>query len=479
MKVAPNAKIKTKVVVTIGPASADPEVVAGLVRAGMDIARINMSHGSRGTHERSIRLVREAARAAGRPVAVMADLQGPKLRMGDLDEPVLLQDGCTVVVAPEGRHRSDELPSAYPNLAREVAPGTRMLLADGLIELVCTGGDGVRAEFLVARGGVLHSRKGINLPGVDLDAPSITRKDLHDLNFALEQDVDYVGLSFVRRGADAKELKNHLQERACLVAKIEKAQAVERLDEILPECDAVMVARGDLGVELPFAAVPLAQKQIIQKANGYGRPVITATQMLESMTEYLGPTRAETSDVANAVLDGTDALMLSGETAVGKHPVRTVEVMVGIAAEIEGSGALQQGPHYLGHMGPVERRGASRVEHAVAASTVRSVRHLGAPAVIVITRSGFSARLVSSYRPPVPIFTVCTDAKVQRQLCGVWGVQPVVAQGQEINYQNLTDFGKGVVLESGLGKAGDPVVVTSGLPFHSPGSTNTMRIEQL
>lgn len=479
MKVAPNAKVKTKVVATIGPASTDPQVVAGLVRAGIDMARINMSHGSQRTHERSIRLVREAASAAGRPVAVMADLRGPKLRMGDLDEPVFLRDGSTVVVAPEGRHRGGELPSAYPDLAREVGPGTRMLLADGLIELVCTGGDAVRAEFQVARGGVLHSRKGINLPGVEIDTPSITPKDLRDLEFALEQDVEYVGLSFVRRAADVKECKDHLRGRACLVAKIEKAQAVDCLDEILTECDAVMVARGDLGVELPFAAVPMAQKQIIQKANGYGRPVITATQMLESMTEYPGPTRAETSDVANAVLDGTDALMLSGETAVGKHPVKTVEVMVGIAAEIEGSGAMRQGPHYLRHMGPVERRGASRVEHAVAASTVESARDLGAPAIIVITRSGFSARLVSSYRPPIPIITVCTEAKVQRQLCGVWGVEPVVVQGQEINYQNLTDFGKGVVLESGLGKAGDPVVVTSGLPFHSPGSTNTMRIEQL
>ena len=263
------------------------------------------------------------------------------------------------------------------------------------------------------------------------------------------------------------------------LSKIEKAQALDDLDGILSFSDAVMVARGDLGVELPFASVPLAQKRIIQAANGYGCPVITATQMLESMTMYPSPTRAETSDVANAILDGTDAVMLSGETAVGKYPVRTLEVMVRIATEIEDSGVLRKGPHYLDQMGPVQRRGASPREHAVAASSVRSARDLNAPAIIVITRSGFSARLVASYRAPIPIFSVCTEPKVHRQLCGVWGVRPVLADKGEITYQNLTDFGKRVVLGSGIGQTGDPVIVTSGLPFHSPGSTNTMRVEQL
>ena len=221
------------------------------------------------------------------------------------------------------------------------------------------------------------------------------------------------------------------------------------------------------------------QKRIIQAANGYGCPVITATQMLESMTSYPGPTRAETSDVANAILDGTDAVMLSGETAVGKFPARTVEVMVRIAAEIEGSGVLAEGPHYLSQMGPVQRRGASLREHAVAASSVRSARDLDSPAIIVITRSGFSARLVASYRPVTPIFSVCTEPRVHRQLAGVWGVRPVLAEHGEITYENLTELGKQVVLESGRGKPGDPVIVTSGLPFHRPGSTNTMRVEQL
>ncbi len=471
--------IRTKVIATIGPASAKPEVMVGLVRAGIDVARINMSHGDHDFHEHSIRLVREAAQTVGRPVAILVDLQGPKIRIGDLAEPVMLHDGSRVTIAPEGLHSPGELPTTYVPLAREVGPGTHILLDDGLLELVCVDTEGGRAHFEVLRGGMLGSRKGINLPGVNLNTPAVTRKDLEDLEFAESMEAEFVGLSFVQNVDDVRVLKAHMKRRTWLVAKIERSRAVEELDGILEQSDAVMVARGDLGVELPYASVPLVQKQIIQSANGYGCPVITATQMLESMTSYPTPTRAETSDVANAILDGTDAVMLSGETAVGKYPARTVEVMVRIAAEIEGSGVLAEGPHYLAQMGPVQRRGASLREHAVAASSVRSARDLDAPAIIVITRSGFSARLVASYRPVTPIFSVCTEPRVYHQLCGVWGVRPVLAHHGEITYETLTELGKRVVLESGRGKMGDPVVVTSGLPFHRRGSTNTMRVERL
>ena len=471
--------IRTKVIATIGPASAKPDVMIGLVRAGINVARINMSHGDYRFHEHSIRLAREAADTVGRPVAILVDLQGPKVRIGELAEPVRLEDGGIVTIAPEGLNAPGELPTTYMPLAREVSPGTRILLDDGLLELVCLETDGGRAHFEVLRGGLLGSRKGINLPGVDLNTPAVTRKDRKDLEFALAMDAEYVGLSFVQSVDDVRVLRAHLRGRAWLVAKIERASAVEHLEGILEYSDAVMVARGDLGVELPYAKVPLVQKRIIQAANGYGCPVITATQMLESMTAYPSPTRAETSDVANAILDGTDAVMLSGETAVGKYPARTVEVMVRIAEEIEGSGVLVEGPHYLAEMGPIQRRGASLREHAVAASSVRSARDLDAPAIIVITRSGFSARLVASYRPATPIFSVCTETRVYRQLSGVWGVRPVLAEHGEITYENLTELGKRVVLDSGRGKAGDPVIVTSGLPFHRRGSTNTMRVEQL
>ena len=471
--------IRTKVIATIGPASARPDVMIGLVRAGINVARINMSHGDYRFHEHSIRLAREAAETVGRPVAILVDLQGPKVRIGELAEPVQLEDGSVVTIAPEGLNGPGELPTSYVPLAREVSPGTHILLDDGQLELVCLETDGGRAHFEVLRGGLLGSRKGINLPGVDLNTPAVTRKDRKDLEFALAMDAEYVGLSFVQSVDDVRVLRAHLKGRAWLVAKIERASAVEHLDGILEYSDAVMVARGDLGVELPYAKVPLVQKRIIQAANGYGCPVITATQMLESMTAYPSPTRAETSDVANAILDGTDAVMLSGETAVGKYPARTVEVMVRIAEEIEGSGVLVEGPHYLAEMGPIQRRGASLREHAVAASSVRSARDLDAPAIIVITRSGFSARLVASYRPATPIFSVCTETRVYRQLSGVWGVRPVLAEHGEITYENLTELGKRVVLDSGRGKAGDPVIVTSGLPFHRRGSTNTMRVEQL
>ncbi len=471
--------IRTKVIATIGPASARPDVMIGLVRAGINVARINMSHGDYRFHEHSIRLAREAAETVSRPVAILVDLQGPKVRIGELAEPVQLEDGSVVTIAPEGLNAPGELPTSYVPLAREVSPGTHILLDDGQLELVCLETDGGRAHFEVLRGGLLGSRKGINLPGVDLNTPAVTRKDRKDLEFALAMDAEYVGLSFVQSVDDVRVLRAHLRGRAWLVAKIERASAVEHLEGILEYSDAVMVARGDLGVELPYAKVPLVQKRIIQAANGYGCPVITATQMLESMTSYPSPTRAETSDVANAILDGTDAVMLSGETAVGKYPARTVEVMVRIAEEIEGSGVLVEGPHYLAEMGPIQRRGASLREHAVAASSVRSARDLDAPAIIVITRSGFSARLVASYRPATPIFSVCTEKRVYRQLSGVWGVRPVLAEHGEITYENLTELGKRVVLDSGRGKAGDPVIVTSGLPFHRRGSTNTMRVEQL
>ncbi len=471
--------IRTKVIATIGPASAAPETIEAMVRAGMDIARINMSHGNYEFHDRSIRLVREAGKRVGKPIAILVDLQGPKIRIGYLPEPVLLRPGAEITIVPEGQHMRDELPTTYMDLAKEVEAGTQVLLDDGLLEIECIGVDGIRSHYRVIRGGILNSKKGINLPGVEVKTPSMTEKDHRDLDFALERNVEFIGLSFVRRAVDVTQLQTLLKGRAWLVAKIEKAQALEELDGILAEADVVMVARGDLGVELPFEQVPLAQKRIIQRANSYGRPVITATQMLEAMTEYPRPTRAEASDVANAILDGTDAVMLSGETAAGKFPLKAVEAMVRISEEIEGSGVLEMGPRYLRPWELEDRKGASAREHAVASSTVDSSRKLDCPAIIVITRGGFAARLVSSYRPPMPIFAVCTDPKVVRQMCGVWGIRPVLAEGQEVSYESLTNLGKEAVLAAGVGERGDTIVVTAGFPFHHSGSTNTMRVEQL
>ena len=471
--------LRTKIVCTLGPASATPEVIGALVASGLDMARINMSHGSHEAHARAIALVREAALAAGRPVAVLADLAGPKIRVGDLPKPLELTPGQRVVLAPEGTQTGAEIPTTYHDLALDLKPGNQVLLDDGLLELEALPSAGDRAVLMVVRGGLLHSRKGINLPGVSVRAPSLTPKDERDLDFALACGVEYIGLSFVRRADDVVALKERVQRRALVIAKIEMVRALAAIEEILAESDGVMVARGDLGVELPFEQVPLAQKKIIQLANFFGRPVITATQMLESMIEHPRPTRAEASDAANAVLDGTDALMLSGETATGRYPVQAVEALVRIAREIERSGVLERGPRYLTAPTDGARAGATPREHAIASATVYAARQLGAPAILVITRSGFSARLVSSYRPAIPVFAICNDPSTFRQLAAVWGVHPVLWTEPEVSYESLTSFGKRCVLESGVARHGDSVVITAGVPFHTSGSTNTMRVEQL
>ena len=472
--------LRTKIVCTLGPASSSREMIEALVRAGLDMARLNMSHGSREAHARTIERVREAGREAGRPVAVLADLAGPKIRVGSLRAPIELTPGQRIVLVPEGSEARDgEIPTTYAHLAHDLRPGNQVLLDDGLLELQAVASEGERAILTVVRGGQLLPRKGINLPGVSVQAPSLTPKDEEDLEFALGHGVEYVGLSFVRRAQDVVQLKERVRGRALVIAKIEKAQALAAIEDILAESDGAMVARGDLGVELPFEQVPLAQKRIIQLANFSGRPVITATQMLESMIEHPRPTRAEASDAANAILDGTDALMLSGETAAGRYPVQAVEALVRIASEIERSGVLERGPRYLTAPEGRHRLGASPREHAVASATVDAARQLGAPAILVITRSGKAARLVSSYRPPVPIFAVCNDPVIYQQLAPVWGMHPVCWHDQEVTYEALTAFGRRSVLEAGHGKPGDNVVVTAGVPFHTAGSTNTMRIEQL
>jgi len=470
---------RTKVVCTLGPASDSPEVIRKLVNAGLSMARINMSHGDQESHRKVIERVRAAALEAGRAVPILIDLAGPKIRVGTLDEPIELVAGERIHLAPESVATGNEIPTGYEHLAGDVSAGDPIMLDDGLMELRVVGTDGVRVEAEVIKGGLLNSRKGINIPGAEVQTPSLTEKDEEDLEFALEMGAEYISLSFVRRPSDVRGLKEKVNGRALIVSKIEKAQALESIEEILQETDAVMVARGDLGVELPFERVPMAQKRIIQLSNYYARPVITATQMLESMVDSPRPTRAEVSDVANALLDGTDAVMLSGETAVGDYPVQALEAMIRIAVEIEGSGVLADGPSYDANIRSRARGGASQREHAVAAASVKAAQQLSAPAQIVITRSGFSARLISSYRPAVPIFAICTDPVTVCQLSAVWGVQPVLASEQEVSYQALTEFGKRAVLERGVGRAGESVVVTAGYPFHTSGSTNTMRVEQL
>ena len=471
--------LRTKLVCTMGPATFSAGVVRDLVDSGMTMARLNMSHGLREDHLEAVALIRRAAEEAGTPVSILVDLGGPKIRVGRLESPLFLAEGQEVVIAPEETVEAGEIPTTYRHLADDVVIGDRVLLDDGLLEMRCVGKEGGKARFVVETGGQLKSFKGMNVPGANLSTPSLTERDLDDLDFALDVGVEYVGLSFVRGSADIEELKERVAGRALVVAKVELVRALASIEEIVKATDAVMVARGDLGVEVPFEQVPLAQKRIVQLANYSGRPVIIATQMLDSMIQSPRPTRAEASDVANAVLDGTDAVMLSGETAVGEYPLHAARAMVRIIREIEGSGVLAQGPRYLPRPDNWQRGGATRREHAVASCTVDAVRQLDAPALIVITSSGFSARLVSSYRPPVPIFAVCTEPRTFRQLAPVWGVWPTLATDVPVSYSALSAYGKEAVVRAGVGRPGDSVVVTAGFPFHESGSTNTMRVEQL
>lgn len=471
--------MRTKVVATVGPASATPDTVLALARTGVDVFRLNFAHGTHESHARVIRWVREAGRLTGKPLAILADLAGPKIRIGSLPEPVELIEGANVVIAPEDIASDDELPTTYHALSDDVAPGDRLLLDDGLLELRVEDVRQPRVLARVVRGGILKSNKGMNLPGVKVSAPALTEKDLEDLEFIIQEEIDYVGLSFVQRPDDIYALRARIPRRLLIVAKIEKDTALENLEEILAASDAVMVARGDLGVELPFEQVPIAQKRIIALAKAYGRPVITATQMLESMIEHPRPTRAEASDVANAVFDGTDAVMLSGETAAGHYPVLAVEAMVRIASEMERSGALAGAPRF--GVPPAADRlhaGATPTEHAIAAATVEAVRLLGAPAIITLTRSGFSARLVSSYRPPVPIIGISDQIVTFNQLALVWGVHPVLCE-QEVTYSTMLDCAREYLIDSGIARPGDRVVVTAGYPFHVSGTTNMLRVEEL
>jgi pyruvate kinase len=475
--------LKTKIVATVGPATDSRERIMAICQAGVNVIRINFAHGTADQHRRVVTWVREVAAELDRPIAVLADLAGPKIRIGALPEPLSLSMGEVLTLAPAEVATSGELPTTYPDLARDVEVGSRILLDDGRLELRVLETDPPRLRAVVERGGLLMANKGINLPGVRVSAPALTAKDRKDIEVAVEAGVDYVGLSFVQRASDIDELRELLagDSGILIVAKIEKDVAVERLDAILDRADAVMVARGDLGVELNFEQVPVVQKRIIQTANLYARPVITATQMLESMIQQPRPTRAEASDVANALFDGTDAVMLSGETAVGEYAVEAVDAMARIAREIERTTAFVEGPKYDIPMIDHLRAGATPTEHAIAAATVEAVELLGAPAIVTLTKSGFTPRLVSSYRPSVPIMGVCDDPRVYRQLALVWGVQPVLCRFTgEPNYDEIMGCARAELLARGLARPGDRVVVTAGVPFfHVAGTTNMLRVERL
>jgi pyruvate kinase len=470
---------RTKIVCTLGPASSNREQLRGLMEAGLNVARLNFSHGTHDQHLTLIDTVREVAREANCPVAILGDLQGPRIRVGDLDAPITIREGSDVVLVYEDQARPGDIPTTYAGLAGDVHVGDRILLDDGLLELMVLDVTHGRVSCRVVHGGLLKSHKGMNLPGIDVSAPSITEKDEADIKFAVEHGLEYLALSFVRRAEDIIALRKLVPRDMLIVAKIELDVALRNIETITDATDGVMVARGDLGVELPFEEVPLAQKKIIQVANRLGKPVITATQMLESMVTHPRPTRAEASDVANAILDGTDAVMLSAETAAGAFPRLAVEAMNRIIHEVEThtrpSASLSPEHAIADEMRKV---GATKTEDAIAAATAAAARMIGAPCVVVFTKSGFTARIVSSFRPSVPILTLTDVERTYRQLALVWGVVPELVPHCD-TYDEMVHHALAGVRRRGLGAKGDRVIVTAGVPFDTPGATNLLKVEKV
>jgi pyruvate kinase len=462
---------RTKIVATIGPACSTPDQLDALVAAGMDAGRLNLSHGTHDDHRARADLVREAQERAGRPIALIGDLQGPKIRVGDLSGPMQLTPGqrVTVVVGSDGNE--GELPIAPAAIGEVLRPGHEVLIDDGHVRLQVEEVGSGRALCGVVVGGPVTSHKGVNLPGVPIPIPSLTRKDLEDLEFALGLGCDFIALSFVRSAADVRDLKGLLEQEgstAHVIAKIEKAEAVDSLDDVLAEADAVMVARGDLGVEIGPALVPLVQKRIILKALERGKPVITATQMLESMIHHPEPTRAEASDVANAILDGTSAVMLSGETAMGEYPVEAVQTMDRIARAVEPS---------LGYRHQIpEANEDPTIGNAMSNAACDLAEALGAAALLVPTFTGRTASAVARLRPRRPIVGLTHKRWSVQQMAIEWGVTPIWIP-ETANVEDLWSRSIEAAKSSGLVEAGDTVVITAGTAVNIPGSTNVIKVD--
>ena len=461
----------SKIVCTIGPATRSPRMIRKLIAAGMDVARLNFSHGTHQEHAQSIAMLRDAATQYKKPLAILADLQGPKIRTGALagGGTVLLRAGQKfVITVAKVLGDSTRVNTTFQPLPREVKSGDRILLSDGLIELRVE--KTTRSEVIcqVVNGGVLGEHKGINLPGVKLHVPAITEKDRVDLRFALAHGADYIAASFVRRAEDvhlAKELVRRFKKDTPVIVKLEKPEAIDNLEQILPVSDGVMVARGDLGVEMNPEQVPVVQKNIIARAREFRRPVITATQMLESMTENPRPTRAEASDVANAIFDGTDAVMLSAETATGKYPVEAVSMMARIIAAAESS--IHEFPRPA-----VQER--LKVAETVAELVCHASRELHMKLIAVFTHSGFTARLISRYRPLVPIIAFSPEVETRRRMALLWGVTPrSIVDIKKIDA--LPGLAEKRLLEERLVRKGDVIGIVAGTPMGVRGTTNIMK----
>jgi pyruvate kinase len=465
---------RTKIIATLGPASDSPETLEGMLRAGVDVVRLNFSHGDDAEHRSRLAMIRKVCGQAGGRVAILADLQGPKIRVGELPSGgVELVRGAVVeLLAGVETAEPPAIPVVYERLAADVGEGDRILLDDGRMELRVLGVDGDRVRAEVRRGGWLSSRKGVNLPGVAVSAPSLTPKDRSDLRIAIEGEVDYVALSFVRRAADVDAARAEIRRlggNIPIVAKLERPEALEDLDAILAAADAVMVARGDLGVEVAVEKVPVIQKGVIARANAAGVPVITATQMLESMITNPTPTRAEASDVANAVFDGTDAVMLSGETAVGRWPVEAVEAMMRITHEAEAAPNL---------IDPPPPASGLDVAATVCKAAVGAAADLGTGAIVAFTETGATARLVSRFRPRMPIVGITPAESTRRRMALFWGVEAAPRVDHTDDLALMLRQADECLLGGGLAERGDLVVVVSGGATRT-GATNRMIVHKV
>jgi len=468
---------RTKIVCTIGPVSDSEEVLGKLMDAGMNVARLNFSHGTHEQHQTVIERIRKVAAEKDKPIAILQDLAGPKIRIRDFkDGSINLTPGETFTLTTEDIAGDKARVSVtYSKLPQEVKTDDVILLADGSIQLQVKKIDSRNVVCEVVIGGELSSKKGINLPGSSLSVEALTAKDREDLQFGLEHNVDYVAISFVRRREDIQQITKIMKEnkkQVPIIAKIEKHEAIENIDGILEAVDGIMVARGDLAVETPLETVPLAQKMLIRKCNQAGKPVITATQMLKSMVDNPRPTRAEANDVANAVIDGTDAVMLSEETTIGKFPVEAVKTMTKIIEVTESSDQVE---HQRFRHDYTE---ATSISHAVSHAAYEMAKDLKAAAILTPTQSGSTARMVSSYRPDHVIIALCPDEAVARRLNLIWGVYPFLAEGY-LTAEEMIEQAKDKALTSGLVNFDDVVVITAGVPLGIAGTTNLIRAEVL
>jgi pyruvate kinase len=467
---------KTKLVCTIGPASSDPAIIEEMIREGMDVARLNFSHGDHRGHGEKITQLKRLSEQAGRPVAILQDLSGGKVRVGEIEGGTIYLETDTTIILTTKRTKGDakKISITYAGLAQDVKKGDTILVADGTLELTVVAVKPPEITCQIVVGGELSSHKGVNIPSGKLRAKALTDKDKEDLVFGVEAGVDLIALSYVRDSRDIREAREVLLSQHAdipIIAKIERNEALLNIEEIMAEADGIMVARGDLGVETPLEQVPLVQKELIKRANRLAKPVITATQMLRSMVESPRPTRAEASDVANAIFDGTDAVMLSEETATGKYPVEAVKFMVMIAQATERSfphrAFLTLDPYQGGEI-------ADSMSHAAC----QLAEDLGVAAIITPTRTGRTARLVSRYRPRYPILAFSPQAATVRQLILSWGVHPILVP----EFTNVDEIvGKGITaaLQRGWVAKGQRVVVTAGTPVDLPGTTNLITVEEL